>query len=68
MTNVLIPELKNAPTFRKLAMVDELLASIGDLDITQDFKNELMRRSQEIEGNAKSGRSWSKVKAGKRKR
>ena len=43
-------------------MVEQLLESIGDLEITEDFKAELVRRGVELEKNPKIGRSWSALR------
>lgn len=57
-----IPQIKNAGVMGRLKMVEQLLESIGDLEITEDFKAELVRRGVELEKNPKIGRSWSALR------
>ncbi len=67
MKSTLHRELADAPAFEKLALVDHLLASIGDLEVAPEYHRELKRRAAEITANPAIGRTWSQVKAGKRK-
>ena len=62
------PDIIDASPFKKLELVDKLLSSIGDMDLTTEFKKELNKRAAEIESNPSIGRSWAKVRAGKRKK
>ncbi len=62
-----IPQIKNAGVMGRLKMVEQLLESIGDLEITEDFKAELGRRAAEMERRPKMGRSWSAVRLARRK-
>ena len=61
-----LPQIKKAGSIVRLKLAEDLLNSIGDLDISKEFKSELIRRAEELAANPKSGRSWSKVKAGRR--
>ena len=61
-----VPEIKNAGSIERLKIVDDLLMSIGDLEITPANKSELMKRQLDIENNPGLGRSWDKVKMGRR--
>ena len=61
-----IPQIKNASPGKRLKLAEDLLDSIGDLDITKEFKSELLRRGDELALNPKSGRSWPKVRASRR--
>ena len=62
-----IPQIKNAGTMDRLKIVEELLESIGDLEITDAYRSELERRSLELTKKPKIGRSWSSVRKGRRK-
>jgi len=61
-----IPEIKNAGSIERLKIVDDLLMSIGDLEITPAYKSELMKRQLDIENNPRLGRSWDEVRMGRR--
>lgn len=62
-----IPQIKNAGVMGRLKIVEELLESIGDLEITDEFRAELGRRSSEFEKKPKMGRAWDSVRLGRRK-
>jgi hypothetical protein len=62
-----IPEVKNAGIMDRLKFAEEILESIGDLEITDCFRNELNMRFSQISKKPKLGRTWSMVKSGRRK-
>ncbi len=62
-----IPQIKNAGVMGRLKMVEQLLESIGDLEITEDFEAELARRGAELVKKPKMARSWSAVRLARRK-
>ena len=62
-----IPQINKAGIMGRLKIVEELLESIGDLEITDEFRSELGRRSSELEKKPKIGRAWDAVRLGRRK-
>lgn len=62
-----LPQIKKAGPMARLEIVNEILESIGDLEITDEFRSELERRRGQLIKNPNSGRSWSQVKLGRRK-
>jgi hypothetical protein len=59
-----LDEIKLLPTSKRLELVDQILQSIGDTEISPKFKTELVRRGTEMKANKKIGRKWSQVRQG----
>ena len=60
----LLEEIKHLPVSKRFALVDQILQTIGDQEISPRFKSELLKRGNEMKSNMRLGRKWSQVKAG----
>jgi putative addiction module component (TIGR02574 family) len=57
-----IEAIKGATVYRRLEIVEEILTSIQDMEITKEFREELKKRKKEIIETPGRGRSWEQVR------
>ena len=62
MSTSTIDAIKGATVYRRLEIVEEILTSIQDMEITKEFREELKKRKNEMIENPGRGRSWEQVR------
>ena len=62
MSTSTIDAIKGATVYRRLEIVEEILTSIQDMEITKEFREELKKRKNEMIENPGRGRTWEQVR------